>query len=160
MGDNVFVIHHNASTSRNEQDCLINEPRKITALDGQGLCPVSNKNNPVHTCRLVCLNGGYICHCGHSFFCFVLNMYLWWSFCTLYLLARQVELPWAIQVFVAVSLVCQALLTAFVDSTQALSASFCSTLQQFTLRLTCKCVYVCVYMLSQFRDQTTKSDLE
>ena len=70
MGDNVFVIHHNASTSRNKQDCLINEPRKITALDGQGLCPVSNKNNPVHTCRLVCLNGGYICHCGHSFFWF------------------------------------------------------------------------------------------
>ena len=38
----------------------------------------------------------------------------------------------------------------FVDYTQALKASFCFRLKQFTPRSTCKCVYVCVYMLSQF----------
>ena len=43
-----------------------------------------------------------------------LRMYLRWSLYTLYLLARQVELPWAIQVFVVVSLVCRALLFPFV----------------------------------------------
>ena len=47
---------------------------------------------PVPTCVAECArNGGYICHWGHPF----LSMCLWWSFCTLYLLARQVELPQA-----------------------------------------------------------------
>ena len=54
----------------------------------------------------------------------------------------------------------------FVDSTQALWASFCVRWQQFILRSTCKCVcvcvcvYVCVHMLNQFRDLTTMSCLE
>ena len=43
-------------------------------------------------------------------------MYLWWSLHTLYLLARQVELLWAIQVFVVVSLVCRVLLWSFDSS--------------------------------------------
>ena len=30
----------------------------------------------------------------------------------------------------------------------------------FTLRLTCKCVYLCVYVFNQFRDQRTMSGLE
>ena len=47
-----------------------------------------------------------------------------------------------------------------VHSTLVLSTSFCSRLQQFTQRLTCKCVYVCVYTLSQFRDQITMPHLE
>ena len=42
------------------------------------------------------------------------RMYLWCSLYILYLLACQVELPWAIQVFVVVSLVCRALLFPFV----------------------------------------------
>ena len=33
-------------------------------------------------------------------------------------------------------------------------------LQQLTLRSTCNCVYVCVYMLSKFRDLKTMSGLE
>ena len=41
-------------------------------------------------------------------------MYLWWSLCTLYLLVCQVELPQAIQVSVAVSLVWWTLSTPFV----------------------------------------------
>ena len=44
-------------------------------------------------------------------------MCLEWSLYTLYLLACQVELPQAIQVFVVVSLVCQVLLFPFVDFT-------------------------------------------
>ena len=48
----------------------------------------------------------------------------------------------------------------FVDFTQALKASFCFRLQQFTLRSTCKCVYVCVYMLSQSRNVRTMKGLE
>ena len=36
-----------------------------------------------------------------------------------------------------------------VDSAQVLWASFCFRVWQFTLRLICKCVYLCVYMLSQ-----------
>ena len=40
-----------------------------------------------------------------------------------------------------------------------LKASFCFRLQQFTLRPTCGCVYVCVYMLSQFRDLRTLAGL-
>ena len=43
-------------------------------------------------------------------------MHLWWSLYTLYLLVWQVELPWAIQVFVTVSYVCRALLFPFVCS--------------------------------------------
>ena len=65
----------------------------------------------VHTCVAECAwNGEYIFHWGHPF----LRMYLWWSLCALYLLTRQVELPWAIQVFVVVSLACPVLLFPFV----------------------------------------------
>ena len=32
------------------------------------------------------------------------------------------------------------------------NTGLCVRLLQFTLRSTCKCAYVCVYMLSQFRD--------
>ena len=68
-----------------------------------------------HLCHRVCLNWrvAYICHWGHLFFFF-------WScafgggYIPLYLLTGQVELPWAIQVFVVVSLVCQTLLFPFV----------------------------------------------
>ena len=45
---------------------------------------------------------------------FFLRMYLWWSLYTLYLLACQVELPFAIQVFAVAPLVYQALLLPFV----------------------------------------------
>ena len=43
-------------------------------------------------------------------------MYLSWSLYTLHLLASQEELPLPIQVCVAVSLLCQALLVPFVES--------------------------------------------
>ena len=52
------------------------------------------------------------------------------------------------------------LMNLFADPTQVLNASFCFTLQQFSLRLMCKYVYVCVYMLSQFQDLRTMSGLE
>ena len=42
---------------------------------------------------------------------------------------------------------------------QALWASFCFRLWQFTLRLTCKCVCLSIYMFSQFWDQRTMSSL-
>ena len=59
-----------------------------------GLCPVSNENwfcrMSVHTCAAECAwNGGFICHWGHLF----LRVYFWCCLYTLYLLARQVELP-------------------------------------------------------------------
>ena len=73
--------------------------------------------DPPTSPSLISLNG----FCGRKAECFflsllffVLRMYLWWGLYTLYLLARQVELPKAIQVFVVVSLVCRALLFGFV----------------------------------------------
>ena len=49
---------------------------------------------PVHTYVAECAwNGGYNCIPFGDIFCcsvFVLRMYLWWSLCTLYLLACQV----------------------------------------------------------------------
>ena len=71
---------------------------------------------PVRTCVAECAwNGGYICHWGHPFFFF----FFWGcTFGRVYtpciLLACQVELPQAIQVFVVVSLVCRALLFPYV----------------------------------------------
>ena len=52
-------------------------------------------------------------------------MYLWWSSYTLYLLACQMELPLAIQVFVVVSLVCRALIFPFVCLFVCFSPSLC-----------------------------------
>ena len=81
-----------------------------------------------------------------------------WACLKWMLLACQVELLKAIQDFVVMSLVCWVLLFSYTST--PLWASFCFRLQQFTLRSTCKCVYVCVYMLSQFRDLRTVSGLE
>ena len=61
-----------------------------TSFEIKGLNRVLNENwffcMPLHThlCYPVCLK----CHWGHPF----LRMYLWWSLCTLYLLACQVTL--------------------------------------------------------------------
>ena len=63
---------------------------------------------PVHTC--VAEWRVYMNHWRDPFS----RLYLWWSLYTVYLLACQVELLQAIQVFVVVSLVCRALLFLFV----------------------------------------------
>ena len=38
--------------------------------------------------------------------------------------------------------------------------SFCFRLEQFSLKLMFKCMYMCAFMLNQFRDPRTTSDLE
>ena len=113
--------------------CSINKQREITALDRQGT-QQQRPESPTVTPPGVRVNTRYInftkgtsstrdAPSGINTFHFrhtrplgasFLRTYLWWSLCTWYLLACQVELLEAIQVFVVVWLVFRALLFPFV----------------------------------------------
>ena len=82
---------------------------------------------PAHTCVTECAgNTGYIYIYIYHRRAPFLRMCLWWSLCTLYLLACQVRVNVGAQVFVVVFM-CDVfrVLTPFVDSAQAFWASLC-----------------------------------
>ena len=98
---------------------------------------------PVHICVTECVwNRGYICHWGNP---------LWrCTFVGGYVPFHLLNARWSYCRWFRPLLLCPLSDECHYFPTQALWDPFCFRLQQFTLKLPPKCVYVCVYMLSQF----------